>query len=227
MCVIAIAEDYPKTREIFLSLIQQISGCVVSIEVCDGHKLVKAILSSKKPPDIVILDIKMPLMDGLYTTHFLCSRYPEIKVLGTSVNANPLLISEMFRSGAKGYILKENLILSLLSEVFTAFGNGEIFLDAKLENKNLYKAFATEFSNNPGKSSRMFSEKENTFLQLTATAISYEQIGELMNVSKDSVYNYQKTLKEKLGISTRQELMLYAIQHGIAKVARFDKVISH
>ena len=172
-------------------------------------------------PAIAVIDVEMPVMDGLAVTNFLTGHYPDIKILAISCHTRSNIVLDMLQAGASGYIIKENLSADLLLTIFTTICAGNTFIDDTLSNKEVFHSAATRSTGN-NTAHPEITEKEKTFLQLSATAISYDQIAQLMNVAKESVYNYQKSLKEKLGLGTRQEFMLYAIQHGIAKVARYN-----
>jgi len=221
MITIALAEDHPQMRGFISSMLKKIDGYRISMEAENGHQLVKLLHSSKKIPDVAIIDVHMPVMDGLALTHFITCHYPGIKVLAVSTHTHPAIVQDMLEAGARGYLVKENLPhqLSKALEVICA---GNFFIDDAIDNKSDFLSAAINWKGENNTACSEITEKELVFLQLSATAISYDQIAYLMNVAKESVYNYQKSLKEKLGFSDRQEFTLYAIQHGIAKVARLN-----
>lgn len=222
MQTIALADNYPQIRGFISSLITNLPGYAVSIEVGNGYQLVKQISCVKKLPAIAILDIQMPVMDGVYATHFLTGHYPAIKVLAISYHTDPAMVMDMLYAGASGYLVKENLSGHLLLKAFASILSGNTFIDETINNQEflLPPTTRTTLPNtwHPG-----ITEKEKNFLQLSVTSISYDQIAGLMNVAEESVYNYQKSLKEKLGFGSRHEFMAYAIQHGIAKIASYTK----
>lgn len=221
MHTIALAEDHPQMRGLISSIIKHLPGYTVSIEAVNGFQLLEQLHSLKKIPDIAIIDVEMAVMDGLSVTNFITTHYPAIKILAISNHIHPTIVQDMLYAGASGYMVKENLSVPLLLNAFTAICSGNAFIDDALGNKDFFKSTTTRNTINNTTHTEI-TEKEKTFLQLSATAISYDQIAQLMNVAKDSIYNYQKSLKEKTGLGTRQEFMIYAIQHGIAKVARFN-----
>ena len=183
--------------------------------------MIEQLLSLKKIPDIAIIDVQMPVIDGLAATNYLTGHYPDIKILAISCHTRPDIVQDMLQAGASGYIAKKNLSADLLLTVFTTICAGNTFIDDTLGNKTIFQSAKTTSTLN-NTAHPEITEKEKTFLQLSATTISYGQIAKLMNVSEETVYNYPKYLKEKLGLRNRQELMIYAIQHGIAKVARYN-----
>ncbi len=221
MITIALAEDHPKMRGLISSMIKKLGGYHLSMEAENGYQLIKQLHASKKIPDIAIIDVQMPVMDGLALTHFITCHYPDIKVLAVSTHTHPTVVQDIMAAGAKGYLVKENLT-TLLSNALKAICVGNPFIDDTIENKPGLLSATINRKEETNTAYVEITEKEMVFLQLSATAISYDQIAHLMNVAKESVYNYQKSLKEKLGVSDRQAFTLYAIQHGIAKVARWN-----
>lgn len=221
MCKIALVDDYLRIRETIAVMIKQLNGYSVSIEASNGYELLEQLNSSKELPDIAILDVQMPVMDGVATTNYLVDHYPNIKILAISFHVQPTIIQDILHAGASGYMVKENLSSSSLLKAFTVISEGKYFIDQSLNNKEVFELavnrWKVSYTEHPE-----ITKREKIFLQLSATAISYDQIANLMNVAKESIYNYQKSLKEKIGLSSRQELMQYAIQYGIAKVARYN-----
>jgi len=221
MTDIALAEDHPKMRSTISSLVNKISGCSVYFEVDNGYNFIMKLNTLKNLPHIAILDVQMPVMDGLAVTNFLRSHYPNIKVLAISMYSDPFIVNDLLEAGAQGYLLKNNLT-SFLNVAIQTLQSNKIYLDEMVATKIEYFQSARAKIQPATYTQVKLTEREITFLQLTPIAITYEQIAELMNIAKETVYNYQKSLKEKLGLSTRQEYIVYAIQHGIAKVARLN-----
>ena len=221
MTEIALAEDHPKMRSTISSLVKKNSDCNVYFEVDNGYDFIMKLNTLKILPQIAILDVQMPIMDGLAVTNFLRSHYHTISVLAISMYSDPFIVNDLLEAGAKGYLLKNNLT-TFLKEAIQTLQAGKIYLDEMVATKIEYFQTARINVQPPTYTQVKLTDRETTFLQLTAIAITYEQIADLMNIAKETVYNYQKSLKEKLGLSTRQEYIVYAIQHGIAKVARLN-----
>lgn len=217
---VALAEDFLLMRETLSAIISCLNDYKLSIVAENGFKLIEKLNSTNRVTDIAIIDVDMPVMDGLSATNFLKSHYPNIRVLAISNHTHPFLARDMFEAGARGYLLKDNLSKDLLSIALKTIQDNNLFIDDAIKNKE------TILSPNriigPCTIHPEITEKEKTFLQLTVTAITYDQIAELMYVAKESVYNYQKSLSKKIGLRTRQEFMLYSIKHGIAKVVRLN-----
>jgi len=221
MTDIAIAEDHPKMRATIVSLANKIKDCSVYFEVDNGYNFIMKLNSLKILPKIAILDVQMPVMDGLAVTNFLHTHYPDIRVLAISMYSDPFIVNDLLEAGAKGYLLKNNLTTALNQAIETILDN-QIYLDEMVATKIEYFQSARSTLQPSSYHPIKLTDREKTFLELTPIAITYEQIADLMNIAKETVYNYQKSLREKIGLSTRQEYIVYAIQHGIAKVARLN-----
>lgn len=222
MNTIVLAEDHLQMRDILASIIRNQKGYQLTFEAENGYQLLLYLNTSKKIPAIALVDVQMPVMDGLAVTHYINHCYPTIKVMAVSTHTHPSLVQDMLESGAMGYIVKENFKHSLPTAL-SALNTDSIFIDKMIGNyefkksKNCRKPLEI-ISTGP----MSITKREGIFLQLCATSISFDQIANLMNVANDSVYNYQKSLKEKLGIYSRQELTIYALQNGYAKIARLN-----
>lgn len=222
MTAIAIAEDHSVVRNVILKIIKSLPGNIIVLEANNGFELLEQLSGIKKLPDIIIIDVNMPIMDGLFTTYFLSRNYPEIKIIAISTYTHPEIVIELFEAGAKAYLSKFSLTDKIFLQAFASIAKNEVFIEDSIENKEILIRVAEKRQKKAERKEPHVSlnDRELTFLQLSASSISYAQIAKLMNVANESVYNYQKSLKEKLGLSTRQELILYAIQHGIARIAR-------
>lgn len=220
MITIALADDHFQMRGAIAGIIKETRVGQLIIEADNGCSLLMQLRSLREVPSIAIIDVNMPVMDGIAVAYFMHLHYPAIKIIGVSTLADRNVMLDLLDAGASAFIAKYNLS-KLLPEAVAALTNNEFYLDASIAGteERVYTRRKPQKKNSMLNS---LSEKELMFLQLSATAISYDQIAELMHVGKASIYNYQKSLKEKLGIATRQELMLFAIQYGLARVARLN-----
>ncbi len=222
MIAIALAEDNLQIRGLIVNMISKLVDYSVSIEASNGFQLLEKLNATNQIPAFAILDIEMSVMDGLATTNYLSIAYPDIKVLVISYHKDPGIVKEILEAGAKGFVIKENLSEELLLNAFNNINVGNPFIDEALGDKEFYISATAPVIKTNNSPHCAITQKERMFLQLLSTSLSFEQIAELMNVSKDTVYNYPKTLKEKIGTGSRHELMMYALQQGIAKQARFN-----
>lgn len=129
MQYIALAEDHPHLRGLISNTITQLSGYGLSIAAESGYQLIKQIKNLTVLPTIAIIDIQMPEMDGVATTHFLSTHYPTIKVLAISLHTHPTIIKQMLHAGAGGFLAKNNLTNTMIVKAFDSILSGTIFID--------------------------------------------------------------------------------------------------
>jgi two-component system invasion response regulator UvrY len=165
-------------------------------------------------PDIVMLDVNMPEMDGFETTQWLHKTYPQVKVLALSMFSDEKTIIKMFKVGAKGYLLK-NTDPEELKKALDALIDKNVYLSEYVSGK-LVSGLHQE-SEEPVKEI-ILNEKEREFLRWACSELSYKEIASKMFVSPRTVDDYRQSLFNKLKVHSRVGLVLYAIKNGIVEV---------
>ena len=212
MANIVLADDHVLLRNGLATLLKNL-GHKVLFEACNGKELI-ACLEPEKLPDIVLMDINMPEMDGYETTHWLKINHPAIKVLALSMYDNETAIIRMLKCGAKGYMLKDSDPAELKIAIQALLNKG--FYQSELLSGKLINAMNTiDDGETNVKNVLHINEKEIEFLKYTCTELSYKEIAEKMNVSPRTVDHYRDTLFEKLQVKTRVGLVMYAIRNKI------------
>lgn len=206
---VAVVDDH------FL-LSQAISGVVDSFAnftVCylskNGEELIQKI-KSIQVPDLVLMDVNMPIMNGIETTKWLSENYPNIKVLALSVEENENTIIQMIKSGAKGYLLKDTDKFTLEKALNKVIETG--FYHSNTVAQALMHSVTT---NEPEIEKNNLKEVEIQFLKLVCTELTYKEIAEKMSVSPKTVDGYRDNLFVKLNVKNRIGLVLYAIKNKI------------
>jgi DNA-binding NarL/FixJ family response regulator len=209
---IAIADDHVIMRNGLSTLISSFPGFKVMLEADNGKELIEQLERSSVQPDIVILDISMPVLNGYETLIALKKKWPDIKVLVLSMYNNEFSIIRMLRNGAKGYILKacdpKELHTALMDIHTRGFYNSELVSS---------RFFQLIHSNNEHLLPKI-SEKEFQFLNHCCTELNYREIAQLMGMSTRTVEGYRDSLFEKLNLNTRIGLVMYAINTGIVPI---------
>ena len=175
----------------------------------NGNDLISKLDAAKKHPDLILLDINMPVMNGFETMAWLRDHAPEIKVLALSMDDNEETIIKMLRLGCKGYLLKDihpDTLQLALDEVikkghyYTDHVTSALLMGVNKKNKD----------DEPG-----FSQREIEFMELACSDKTYKEIASDMCLSPKTVDNYRDTLFKRLEVRSRIGLVLYALKHNI------------
>ena len=210
---VAIADDHTLLRKALAGLISSFENYTVLFEAGNGTE-VKANITKHLIPDIVLLDVNMPGMDGYETVRWLYMNYPQIKVLALSMYSDEKTIIKMLRLGAKGYILK-NIDPEELKSALDSVMKKDFYLSEYISGKiisGLHKGAA-----NPDDQQVVLTDREKEFLQLICSDMTYKDIAAKMFVSTRTVDDYRNALFEKLKVRTRVSLAMYAIKHGLVE----------
>ncbi len=215
MANIVLTDDHVLLRNGLASLVKSL-GHEVYFEANNGKDLI-AKLNPEKIPDIILLDINMPEMDGYETASWLKEIHPEIKVLALTMYDNENAIIRMLNCGAKGYILKDSDPDELELAIDSMMAKGHYYTEM-VNNKLLIALGKQEEEKNELKILLNLNDKEKHFLELCCTELTYKEIAEKMFISHRTVDNYRDVLFEKLHLKTRVGLVMFAIKNGIVTI---------
>jgi DNA-binding NarL/FixJ family response regulator len=209
---VAIADDHTLLRKALGKLISTFENYSVLFEAGNGREI-KEKITQHVIPDIILLDVNMPEMDGYETVSWLYKNYPQVKVLALSMFSDEFTIIRMLKSGAKGYLLKstdpDELKIALDSIVQKNFYLSELISGKVIS--GLHKDLDRELE------PAVLTEKEKEFLRLICSDTTYKDIAAKMFVSPRTVDEYRNNLFEKLKVKSRVGLVMYAIRHGLAE----------
>lgn len=203
--LIAFAEDHSGVREAFISMINsQSPNSTVFAVGTNGKELLEAIKRSNKIPDIAILDLSMPIMDGTATAKEILALYPTTKILMISFVKDDNTIMNLFNLGVHGYLVKDdskfNFESSFRELMETGYLKNQYFKKQNSSDLNWDKfAFIGNVK---------FNHTEMKFLKLKLTNLTLNEIAKEMCVSPKTVENYRDAVYEKLNVSSRHELVL-------------------
>lgn len=210
---VGIVDDHNLLRKALAKLIASFENYEVLFEG-DNGKDIKVKITQQVIPDIILLDVNMPDMDGYETVRWLHKNYPQVKVLALSMSSDENTIIRMLRLGAKGYIMKniepEELQLALDSIMKKDFYLSE-YISGKIIS-GLHKDLG-----NP-EDPVVLSDKEKEFLRLICSELTYKDIADKMFISPRTVDNYRNTLFEKLKVRTRVGLVMFAIKNSLVEI---------
>ena len=207
---VLLADDHRLLREAFAQLLEP--GCDVVGAVADGRALLAA--ARELQPDIVVLDIAMPLLNGLDAARQLKRLMPEVKLIFLTVSEDPDLAAEAFRAGASGYLLKN----SAASELFKAIeevSQGRSYV-TPLATQGLVGSFV--HAPGPARGTERLSTRQREVMQLLAEGRTMKEIARILAITPRTVAFHKYSMMEELGIKTSAELVRFAIRHHIVAV---------
>lgn len=203
---VALADDHTIVRKGVSEIINAFDHFEVLFDAPNGQMLIDKMEHSPVLPDICVLDINMPEMNGYATAEYIRQHWPDIKILALSMYDSEYNIIKMLKSGANGYILKETSAMELqkaLQEVYD-----KSFYHSELVSGRVIAMMQQ------GRKDNTITEREMEFLSHCCSDLSYKEIGSLMNLSGRTVEGYRDSLFQKLNIKTRTGLALFAIRIG-------------
>lgn len=200
---LAIADDHTLYLEGLSEIISTQKDFVVEIKAKDGKDLLCKLSESKNLPDICLLDVRMPGMNGYETLLELQKKWPQIKVLVISMHKHENVVINMLRNGASGYLLKDATPAELFSAIRSVYQKGVYHTD-------LVPTYFTKANEVP-----KLTSTEYTFLCLCCEELSYKDIADKMRVNPRTVESYRETLFSKLKVQTRTGLVMFAIRNGL------------
>jgi DNA-binding NarL/FixJ family response regulator len=209
---IAIVDDHILIGKALSGIIENFSDFEVLYECENGKVLQERMAVKKNVPDIVLLDISMPVMDGFETAQWLREAHPGVLVMALSMQDDEQSLIKMIKSGAKGYLLKNVHPAELEKALLALVKNGFYYPDWATSKVFLSLGSATAA---PVEAIKI-SEREKEFLGYAVTEMGYKEIAEKMFCSPRTVESYRDALFEKLGLKTRVGLAVYAMKNGYA-----------
>lgn len=210
---IAIADDHILIAKALTGIIENFKGFEVLYECENGLQLQEHFKDKNAIPDVVLMDINMPVMDGMEATQWITDHHPQVLVMALSMQDDEKSLLKMIRAGAKGYLLKNTHPAELEQALQKLVKNGSYFPDwasskIMLGLSNTHKNLTASVE---------FSEREKEFLKYSITELSYKEIGEKMFCSPRTVESYRDSLFQKLDLKTRVGLAVFALKNGLAE----------
>ena len=216
MTTIALVDDHELLRSGLAAIVNTFDGYKVMLEADNGQALIQN-LKNKPAPNIILLDITMPIMDGYETSAWIKANLPETKVLVLSMLENDAAIIRMLKNGARGYILKDSNP-KIFRKALNSIRDSGYFINELVSNKLMHYINQEESYDAQVTPIQTLSENEMTFLKWICTDKTYKEIAEEMNLSPRTIDTYRDNLFKKLQIKTRTGLAIFAIKNNIIDI---------
>jgi two-component system response regulator NreC len=211
---ILLADDHTVVRQGLRKLLEERPDWEVIAEAGDGREAVR--LAEQQKPDVAILDVAMPLLNGIEATRQITKRVPSTRVLVLSMHADEAYVTQILQAGATGYLLNDSADVDLLKAVGEA-AQGRSFFSPAIARVMLDDYVRQLADKGVTDRYESLSEREREIFQLIAEAKTNKEIAALLNVSPSTVETHRAHIMEKLDLHSAAEIVLYAVRRGVIR----------
>ncbi|OPY03131.1 MAG: Oxygen regulatory protein NreC [Syntrophorhabdus sp. PtaB.Bin047] len=211
---IVVADDHQIMREGLKALIDKQPDMEVAAEAQDGLMATK--LARKLLPQVVIMDIGMPEMNGIDATREIVAETKDVKIIALSMHSDRRFVLEMLKAGASGYLLKDSAFEELVTAVHTVM-TGQSYLSPRITDI-VVKEYLHNLPRNDSTAFSILTQREREVLQHLAEGKTTKQIASTLNLSVKTVETHRQQIMDKLQIRSVAELTKYAIREGITSL---------
>ena len=208
---IGIADDHQLFLKSLSILIESFTTFNIVLDALNGESLLNKLATAPDKPDILLLDVNMPVMDGPQTAAAVSKKYPEIKLVALSMKDDDTTVINMIKAGCCAYLLKDihpNELEKALTEI-----HSKGYYNADVSNIN-YRRLILKTKEDE----IVFSEREKTFLKLACSDLTYKQISLQMHLSERTIDGYREALFEKLNVQSRVGMVLEALRRNLVSL---------
>jgi DNA-binding NarL/FixJ family response regulator len=209
---ILLADDHQLMRSGIRLMLERESDLTVVGEAADGREAVS--LAKTLKPDVVVMDIGMPNLNGIEAAHQMTQENPEMAIVIVSMHADESYVLRALKAGARGYLLKDSAEADLIKAVHVVYGGKSFFSPAV--SKVLLDDYVRKLKRSGTDDAYdLLTPREREILQLIAEGKSNKDIANLLNLSVYTIESHRSNLMEKLNLRGLPELILYAVRRGI------------
>jgi DNA-binding NarL/FixJ family response regulator len=209
---ILLADDHPVVRDGLRALLEREADMSIVAEAADGRETVR--LAEEHSPDVVIMDLAMPIMNGIEATRRIVAKSPHTAVVILSMHQDESYVLGSLNAGAKGYLLKDSMRREVI-EAVRAVSQGRSFLTRKVS-AMLQEDYISQLRRRGLEDSyELLTDREREILQLIAEGRANKEVASLLNISLTTVETHRTHILQKLDLHSVPELILYAVRKGI------------
>lgn len=209
---VAIADDHKIFRKGVILSLKVYHNINFILEAENGEELIKGI--EKEQPDIVLLDLKMPVKDGIETTKYLNKHYPQIRILILTMFEDERFVGHLMESGANGYLLKSTEPAEIKQAIIDVMNTG-FYLNNFVNRVLIKKNYAKQKFNPNLNSEIIISEREKEVLSLVCMEYTAQEIAHKMDISPRTVEAIKDRLMERFGVKNSVGLVFFAMKNGL------------
>lgn len=212
---IIIADDHEIFRDGFKLMLSKQKDIELIGEAANGRDLVE--LVNAQLPDLVITDIKMPIMDGIEAAKKIAAQHPDMGIIGLSMFDEDDLIIDMLEAGAKGYLLKNANKEQIIEAIKTVY-QGHPYYCRSTSNKLTQMIARSRFNPYKKKEAVAFTEREQEIISLICQELTNKEIADKLFLSSRTVEGHRVKIMEKMDVKNPVGLVVYALKHGLVKM---------
>lgn len=212
---VMLVDDHPIVRQGIKSMLSQEEDIRIVAEASDGNEAIR--LAKTESPDVVIMDITLPHMNGLEASYWILKENKHIKILILSMHENRAFVEKALSYGVKGYLLKEsaaNEIVPAIKEVYA----GRYYLSSKISEFVVRDYVSGKKKTVRLKGTSILTARERQILQLIAEGVSNKEIADRLSLSLKTVLVHRNNVMQKLDIHSQAKLIRFAIKEGLSKL---------
>ena len=212
---IAMVDDHVLLRDALANIVNEFADCSITLLASHGKELFDKLQPSNLP-DLVLLDLNMPELDGYETARRLRTEYPSLLVMVLTMYDSEIALIQLLQAGVRGFLKKDVPPAELKHALQCIVANGNYC--SQTITSRLFNLMKTQNSKNSVWETIILNENEISFLKLVATELTYKEMAKKMEISPRTIDNYRDALFLKLNVKSRVGLAMYAVKTGIVTI---------
>lgn len=209
---IGITDDQQLFLKSLVTLVNTFEGFTTVLDASNGKDLVEKLAASTQLPDILLLDVNMPVMDGITAATEISAKYPGIKLVALSLKDDDITVISMLKAGCCAYLVKDihpHELEKALNEIYT-----KGYYNADVTNINYRRLILQDKQ----KDNLKLTEKELAFIKLSCSELTYKQVAAQMFLAERTIDGYRESVFEKMNVQSRVGMVMEAIRRGIVSI---------